>query len=204
MNTVGTTEIDGTLEGEIDGFNETDGLDVLEGANEPIDGLLDCDGFTDGDLDGLEEGFIDTDGALEAFEVGFDEGPAEVRVGFDDAAVVGEAVVGDAVGDAVGLAVGEAVGEAVGDAVGLSVGALVGGAVGASVGAGVTATVGALVATGALVGADVYFEHFFKVFFGGLAFFSLFLHFSSFFAGSFFLRSLDSTYRSNSCDTINN
>ena len=63
----GATEIDGTLEGELDSFKETDGLDVLEGANEPIDGLLDSDGFTDGDLDGLEEGFVDTDGALEAF-----------------------------------------------------------------------------------------------------------------------------------------
>jgi len=41
----GNTEIDGTLEGELDGFKETDGLDVLEGANEPIDGLLENDGF---------------------------------------------------------------------------------------------------------------------------------------------------------------
>jgi len=53
-------------------------------------------GGTSGDavgLAGLEEGLDDTDGALEAFAVGADEGAAEVIVGADEATVVGKAGV---------------------------------------------------------------------------------------------------------------
>ena len=39
-----------------------DSLVVMEGSNKPIDCLLDTDGFTDGDLEGLKEIFDDDDG----------------------------------------------------------------------------------------------------------------------------------------------
>ena len=171
----GTNGIDGTLEGELDGFKETDDSDILERAN--------------------EEGFIDTDGALEVFEARFDDGPVEIALGFDNADVVGEAVAGEAVSDAVVLAVGETVREVVGDTMGSSAGTLVGGvvvgAVRTSVGADATDAVGALVAAGAVVVADagegVSHLHFFVVFFGGSASLHFFLHaFFSFFSVSFF------------------
>ena len=54
---------------------------------------------------------------LEAFEVDFDEGPAEVRVDFDDDAIIGEAIEREVVGDSVGLATIEEVRESVGDTV---------------------------------------------------------------------------------------
>ena len=54
------------------------------------------DGFINGDLCCFEKGFIDSNGVLEVFALGFDGGPTEVRVGFDDTAI----------GDRVELSVG--------------------------------------------------------------------------------------------------
>ena len=142
---------------------------------------MDVDGFIDSDLDGLEEGFTDVDGVLEAFEVSFNELPSEVRLGFDDADIAGEAVEGESIGDDMGLAVGGAVGEAVGDAIGLCAGGLVRGSVGVSAREDITyavrAPIGVLVATGEIdssdVGEDVLHLHFFIDFFSR----SDFLHF---------------------------
>ena len=39
-------------------------MELLEGANELIDGSLGFDSFIDVDLDSLEEGFVNTDGPL--------------------------------------------------------------------------------------------------------------------------------------------
>ena len=88
-NLEGTTEIDVTLEGDVYIFKEVDGLAILEGSNELIDGLLGIDIFTDGDLDCLEEGFVNADESLESFDAGFNEGPVEVRVSLDNAAIAG-------------------------------------------------------------------------------------------------------------------
>ena len=168
------TDVDSALEGELDVFKEVDSLAVLEGVNEPNGGLLGSDGFVDGDLNSLEEGFVGDDGALEAFETGFYEGTAEVRVDFDAAAIAGESVVGETVG----LTVGEVDREVVGDATGMLMGAVVRGTIRETarvvVATAVRVLVGGLVATRALAGADsgegVLHLCFCIVFFGRSAF----------------------------------